>query len=266
MSKKSEEQGGGLAIIEASQFAGLSTGVSAVRENLEATGETLNASDLVRVPTPPAGGTTWVISSPSGDENAKALTGVLCFYSKCGVLWPSHDPVPGSMPVLRTWDCEVAEQVGPIPADMLDVLEACRTGERTFDWNHCGYNQWGSGKNGIGKRCREQRLLFILRQGALLPLLVTVQPGSLKNVVKFVKSLGLQSQVPYYRAVVELTLEKVANKGGQPYSRIVPRLVGVLSAEDGEKVRTLWTEPLSKIVRNVTIDADGDVDGDEVEG
>lgn len=251
-----------LAVIEASRFAGLSNGMAAVRENLAATGEALSASDLIRVPTPAGGGTTWVIPGPGGDESAKTITGVLVFYQKCGILWPSNDPAPGAMPVLRTWDCEIAEQVGPVPDDMRQVLEECRLDERHFDLSSCGYNQWGSGKGGVGKRFREQRLLFVLREGGLLPLLITVQPGSLRGIVRFVKALGLQAQVPYYRAVVNLSLEKAMNKGGQPYSRIVPKLVGTLSAADGEAVLKMWTGPLSSIVKNVAAPVDGD-GGDE---
>ena len=264
MAKKETMAKNGLAVSAASRFVALRGGMNAVRANLDATGESLSASDLIRVPTPTAGGTTWCIPGPAGDESAKSIAGVLCFYQKCGVLWPSLDTQPGAMPVLRTWDLEIAEQIGPIPADMLDVLEPCRIDERHFDWAKCGYNQWGSGKNGFGKRCKEQRLLFVLRENALLPLLITVQPGSLKSVVKFVKSLGLQSQIPYYCcAIIDLSLEKVVNRGGQPYSQIVPKLVGTLSEADGEMVKKQWTDPLAEIVRNVALDR---VDAAEEDG
>lgn len=247
-----------IAVVEGSRFTAIAAGMAAVKENLAATGESLSASDLIRVPTPTGGSTTWMIPGPGGDEATPHITGVLCFYQRCGILWPSFDPTPGAIPVLRSFDLCISEQVGPIPDSMHEVLEACRLDERHFDWETCGYNQFGSGKNGIGKRCREQRLLFILRENSLLPLLVTVQPGSLRNVVRFVKSLGLAAQIPYYRSIVDLSLEKVINRSGQAFSRIVPKLVGMLDAAAGEQVLRLWTGPLQAIVTSVAPEVDKD--------
>lgn len=253
-------------IVKISDFRCFETGGTSISNFLGETGEQILASDLVRVKTPAGGGTLWNISGPSGMESLKEIQGILCYYQKCGILWPAFDPTANSLPVLRTWDLITAEQIGPIPPDMVETLEACRIDARHFSWSKCGYNQWGTGKNGVGKRCREQRMMFILTHNSQFPIMVTIQPGSLKTITKFINSLCLQSQIPhYYQAVISLSLESVVNRGGQPFSRIVPKLIGQLSDEDGEVVKKKWTDPLSKVVMNIGLDEPDENDASDVE-
>lgn len=94
--------------------------------------------------------------------------------------------------------------------------------------------------------------MAILRADEAWPLLITAGPGSLKNVTSFVKRLS----VPHYRAIVSLTLDKVENAGGQPYSQITPKFVGAISKEEGEIVRRLYTEPLSRIAQQIDVAQD----------
>jgi hypothetical protein len=133
-----------------------------------------------------------------------------------------------------------------------DALESCRVGDRLYDWTRLPYNQYGTSKSGRGKRCKESRLLAVLRQDEAWPLLVTAGPGSLKTVTPFVKRLP----VPHFRAVVSLTLDKVENSGGQPYSQIVPKLLGTLSKEEGEIVKRLYTVPLSRVATQIDVPQD----------
>jgi hypothetical protein len=253
---KTKEEPTGLAIIPKDSFLGLASGngdMRAALDSLAEAGESLGPGDLIRVPMPTGGGTTWEIPSLTGEpESAKEITGVLVYYQKCGILWPSEDFAEGSMPVLRSWDLVTAEQIGPIPDDMAAVMEPYRIDERHFRWDSLPYNQFGTGKEGNGKRCKEQRMLFLLRQGDVFPILVTCQPGSLKAVTGFIKRLPM-SGIQYWQAVVSLGLEKTQNASGKPYSRIVPRLAGKLSAVDAATVKATWTEPLSRMVRQIEV-------------
>ncbi len=58
------------------------------------------------------------------------------------------------------------------------------------------------------------------------------------------------------RAFVSLTLQKVESAGGQSYSQIVPKLIGTLTREEGEMLRRLYTEPLSKIATQIDVPQD----------
>jgi hypothetical protein len=94
--------------------------------------------------------------------------------------------------------------------------------------------------------------MAILRADEAWPLLVTAGPGSLKTVTPFVKRLS----VPHYRAIVSLTLDRVENAGGQPYSQIVPKFVGSITKEEGDIVRRLYTEPLSRVATQIDVPQD----------
>lgn len=241
-----------LAVVSRSEYTGLGSSQGEMRaalDSLSEAGESIGPSDLIRVPTPTGGGVTWEVPTLTGEsESCKELTGVLVYYQKCGVLWPSEEPTENASPVLRTWDLITAEQIGVIPDDMKPVLEKHRIDERHFRWDTLPYNQFGSGKAGRGKRVKEQRMMFILRPGDVFPILVTAQPGSLANVTSFIKRLPM-SGVQYWGAIVSLGLEKSQNSSGQPFSKIAPRLAGKLSAEDAAIVKSTWTEPLSRMVR-----------------
>lgn len=255
-----------LAVKVTDNWLALQTG-SDIREALEANvaaGEQINVQDLIRVPTPGSGGTTWTWVGVSGEEHEKEIVGILVCYQMRGVLWPSEEPGK-SAPLLVSHDLLTAEMVGDNPGDIdLAELEKCRLPDGRFDWARLPWNQWGSGKNGIGKRCKEQRLLFVLRQEDVWPMVITAQPGSLKTVRPFVHRLP----VAHWRAVVSLGLQKVPSKGGIDYAQIVPKLVGTLTKEEGEAVRKMYTEPLKRVATKVAVDA-GDTaveEPDVVEG
>lgn len=230
---------------------------SDVREALLANlgpGETIQASDLPRVPTPAGGGKVWSwTDAGNNDQSAQSIDGILVYYGVRGTLWGSEDPVAGVQPVLTTYDLMTATRMNDDIGDLdAEVLESCRIGDRTYDWQRLPYNQYGSASNGRGKRCKESRVLAILRQGEAWPLLVTAGPGSLKTVTPFVRRLS----VPHYRAEISLTLAKVENAGGQSYSQIVPKFIGEISREEGEIVRRLYTEPLSRIATQLDVPHD----------
>lgn len=231
---------------------------SDVREALLANlgaGETLQASDLPRVPTPAGGGKVWSWKDAGNNEqSSKSIDGILVYYGVRGTLWPSEEPTKSS-PVLVSYDLMTGVRVGDDLGDIdAEALEACRIGDRLYDWTRLPWNQYGTSKSGRGKRCKESRLLAILRKDEAWPLLVTCGPGSLKTVVPFVKRL----EVPHFRAEVSLTLDKVENAGGQPYSQIVPKLIGKISKEEGEIVRRLYTNPLSKVAQSIDVPHDAE--------
>jgi hypothetical protein len=220
-------------------------------------GAGMSAADLIRVPIPAGGATTWAFMNARGEEETcKEVSGILALVAMQGVIWPSEQPEQGRSPVIVTHDFEVGVRVSDDLGDLDPaVLEEARTGDRTYDWKRLAYTQFGSGSGGRGKRAKESRLLAILRNEEILPLLINAGPGSLKTVTQFVKRISSLG-VPYFQTVVSLRLEKVFNKGGQPYSQIVPKLVRTLSSEDGVIVRDGYTLPLSMSVSESRVAVD----------
>lgn len=243
-----------IATVDRASFPALRDGsdmAEAMLANLAA-GERIDESVLTRVKTPTGGNTTWTIQTAGGEEESKDIRGLLVYHCRRGVLWPNREPVAGTMPVIVSHDLANGEQVGPIPADMEQTLAKCKKSDGKYDWPAV-YAVYG-GPQSTDRRAKEQRVLFILREGDPWPLIVTAQPGSLKTVKPFVIKLD----VPHYRAFISLTLEKVTNKAGQPYARIVPKLVSTLSKEDGARVKATYTDPLGKIAATIDLEAGGE--------
>jgi hypothetical protein len=221
-----------------------SRAIKVIEANLD--GEPMRESDLVRVKTPTGGGTKWVVPVNGNDEACDEIVGLCVCIAKRGVLWPQDDPTD-QRPVIVTTDLttgyRVSDLLGTVdPA----VLERYRTGDRRYDWQAMATGPdfgFGSARGGAGKKCKESRIIAILREGDVWPILVTVGPGSLAEWGPFQKRLPSF----HYECVIGLRLEKTKGKNGQPYSMIVPRVVGTISEEQGEVARRVYTEPLKKM-------------------
>jgi hypothetical protein len=251
---------GELMTLEASGYLALQPGsdaLAAIEANC-ADGDGFGESNLTKVPTPAGGATSWEVDELEGSKSYKSLDGILVFYGKGGVIWPTNDPKPGTLPVLRTDDCRTAYRVGEDIGDIDEqILMDHHRGDGLYDWKALADSPnapfgFGSGKNGHGKRAQEYRVICLLRQGDAFPLLIRAKPGSLKNVSQFINRLTAAG-VPYYRAVVSLTLEKAASKGGQPFSRIVPKLLNRLDQEAGQRVKAVYTDRLSQAIRSLDV-------------
>lgn len=228
-------------------------------------GEPMRETDLVRVKTPLGGSTTWTIDQNGNIETTDEIVGLIVGIGKRGTLWPSEDPTD-QRPVIVTTDLRrgfrVSNDLGTIdPA----VLERFRVREGEYDWFRLANSAefgYGTSRSGSGRRCKESRILAILRQGETWPILVTVGPGSLRNVVPFLKRLPCFP----HEAVIGLKLSKAKGKGGQPYSQIVPRLVGQVSIEQGAVAKKVYADPIEEMFSApplaTSVDRD-DLDGDD---
>lgn len=230
-----------------------------IQSNLD--GEPMRESDLVHVRTPLGGATQWTIDNNGNVETTDEITGLLVAVGKRGVLWPSEDPSE-SRPVLVTNDLLVGHLVsrdlGTIdPA----ALEKYRLKDGQYDWVALSSGPefgYGNSRSGSGKRVKEARILAILRQGETWPVLVTIGPGSLRNLLPFLKRLPCF----FHEAVIGLRLERAKAKGGQPYSQIVPKLVGQISEEQAALAERIYAEPLREMFSappsSVSLDLGGD--------
>lgn len=264
-----------LARVEGNTFLALAQQdeqLAAAMEAMGEVGERIGPSDLIRVKVPGEGKTKWMIDTIAGSEVVDSLSGILVFIQRRGVLWPGFDAVEGSSPVLVTDDLLVARQVGQIPDDMIETLEAFRidrtkneaiyqrygipkgSKESLYNWDKLPYNKFGTGKNGSGKRCKEQRVLYILRPGSIYPVMIVAPPGSIKAVSDFLKHLPEAARVPYWNCIVSLKLEATTNDAGQKYARIVPTLDGVLSSEDAAIIKEKFTDVLKSFADEIDID------------
>ena len=82
---------------------------------------------------------------------------------------------------------------------------------------HCPLNQFGSGENG-GKACKNTRRIYILREDELIPLLLTLPTGSMKEFSIYVKRLLAKGRKTG-EVVTRFFLKRVTNAGGIAYSQ-----------------------------------------------
>ena len=80
----------------------------------------------------------------------------------------------------------------------------------------CPYAKFGSGDNG-GMACKQKRRVYILREGEILPVILTVPTGSLK----------------------EFTLKKVQNSTGITFSQVVCSVDRALNPDEQQNINAM---------------------------
>ena len=90
-------------------------------------------------------------------------------------------------------------------------------GDPGGDCEKCPYNQFGSSENG-GKACKNRRRMYLLREGEMMPMILSLPTGSLKDFSRFLMrqlSRGNKSN----QIVTRFTLKKATNQNGIAYSQ-----------------------------------------------
>lgn len=102
---------------------------------------------------------------------------------------------------------------------------------------HCPYNDFGSRDgDSNAKACKESVLLFLLRPGSIIPLLVRVPVTSKPRFLKYATRL-LSTLTPVSSVVTKITLEKATSKQGKPYALFNFQATAALPPEEAEKAR-----------------------------
>lgn len=81
----------------------------------------------------------------------------------------------------------------------------------------CPYNQFGTGENG-SKACKNRRRIYVLREGEIFPLLLSLPTGSLKEFSRYIKRL-LSKGKKSNAVVTRFSLKKATNSSGIAYSQ-----------------------------------------------
>ena len=170
-----------------------------IRENLKDQPLTYQMFDVVKSPS--GGSTVFTVPGLAGDEAEKELTGIILDYTTPRAYWDTPDPVEGTPPTCLSHNSLVSEDG-----------KACA---------HCPFNDFGSKDGETGaKACKESVLLFLLRPGNVLPLLVRVPVTSKLNGV-----------------VTRITLQKATSRGGKPYAIFHFEAVSALSPEEAASAK-----------------------------
>ncbi|MDD3401712.1 MAG: hypothetical protein PHT58_08855 [Eubacteriales bacterium] len=167
-----------------------------------------------RVTIPSAGGTTFELPGelPGETDAVKEFTGVILYHHPLFSFYRERFTGGNNAP-----DCGSYDGVTGI-------------GTPGGNCGSCPLNQFGSGENG-GKACKNKRRIYILREGELIPLLLTLPTGSMKEFGVYIKRLlakGKKSQ----SVVTRFSLKKVSNAGGIAYSQAQFAVARMLADEE----------------------------------
>lgn len=186
--------------------------------------EGISPADLDRVKMPSGGGTAWEVPTLDGDESMKTLEGVIVAWAPPRVMWTiplddqKGDPEP---PDCSSDDGKVGNGLYGIGSEH----------HPTGDCTTCPMNEWGSaGEDRAGKKCKETRLLYVLLEGGLLPITVSLPPTSIQPLRKYFLRLA-SSRVPFYGVVTKLALKRVDGQGAIKYAVVEPTVGDRLTPE-----------------------------------
>lgn len=211
-----------------------------LQENLG--GEAISAFELDRVKVPSGGGTTWEVPTLEGVEDAKAIEGVVIYFKNQNAYWKEKYDGQNNPP-----DCVSNDGMVGI-------------GTPGGDCAVCPLNAFGS--EGKGKACKNMRTLFILREGDVLPLVLTLPPTSLKDARKYFLRLASKG-IPYYGVITEITLDKDKNENGITYSKAKLSLKGRLDPDTVKKLKA-FQDSLKPALDAVRVDHEGYFPEEEV--
>lgn len=116
------------------------------------------------------------------------------------------------------------------------------------DCKNCIYNEYNSGDNGA-KACKERHRLYLLREGELFPVILSLPTGSLKELSRYMMRLltkGSKSNA----VVTRFSLVKATNKSGIVYAKASFQIERKLTAEELSLVTSL-SEQIRSLSRNV---------------
>ena len=227
-----------IAKIDEANYPALTNGASqmqVIRDNMG--GEDITPSDLTTIKVPSGGAVTWEIPSVDGDPEATGqLEGILVHVTSRRAYWADSDA--DGPPDCNSPDCRVG------------------VGNPGGDCSKCPQAQFGSSVNddgtpGKGQACSKRKLLFLLREGQLLPDVVSCPPTSLKVLHRWQLQLG----VPYYSFVTRLGLVKHEEGPKRKWSTVVPAKGEALSPEAVAQILD-YSQTLQALFADVSVGVD----------
>lgn len=187
--------------------------------------------DRVKLPT--GGGTAFEIPSAENEETemAKDITGVIVYNHPAYAFY--RDKYTG----------------GNNPPDCGSFDGMTGIGTPGGNCQNCPYNKFGSGE-GQSKMCKNKRMLYILVEGELFPLTLSLPTGSLRSFTNYVKS-QLSRGRKLSQVVTKITLKKATNASGIAFSQAVFSFVRMLNADECAAVADV-TETVKEYAANLT--------------
>ena len=204
---------------------GLEDTLDILQANLGAD-STVGLGDLDRVRVP-SGARTFIVPTLEGDENENEIEGIVLLARTARAYWPTN--TIGDDPPQCYSDDGVTGHGNPGGA-----CASCKLAQ----YGSAAHYIEGASKDSNGQACKQSALVFLLTEDGFLPKVLRLAPTSLKAWRQYMIALTGR-KLHHLDVLTTFTVELDKNDAGQPFSRVVPRFGGRLSAESKEQVRTL---------------------------
>lgn len=235
MTKKTEAAA--LAVIENFELPAVSGNMgAAMAEEMEG----LQLS-FPRVKIPSGGGLAFEVpgDDPENPDAEKELVGVIVDHHPVNAYWADKYAGANNPP-----DCSSMD--GKVGMDQDGNRKPC---------NSCPMNEWGTAEEGRGKACKNMHRVYILREGEMLPLLLTLPPTSLKNLSDYIALRIVSKGMRSYGVATKVSLKKAQNAGGINYSQAVFALAGKLAPAQAAAMAE-YSKGIKVLTRQLAVDAD----------
>jgi len=194
-----------------------------------------------RVKIPSGGGLAFEVpgDDPENPDTEKEIIGVIVDHHPVNAYWADKYAGGNNPPDCSSMDAKFG-------VDQDGNRKPCDT---------CPMNQWGSDQEGRGKACKNMHRVYILREGEMLPLLLTLPPTSLKNLSDYIALRVVSKGMRSYGVVTKVSLKKAQNAGGINYSQAVFALAGKLAPAQ-VKAMAEYSQGIRSITRQLAIQVD----------
>lgn len=148
-----------------------------------------------RVKIPSGGSTVFEIpgDDPDNPDTEKEIEGIIVYAHDINSYWKNEYNGANDIP-----DCSSADGKNGLDAETGEI-NSCAS---------CPFNEYGSGRKGKGKACKNMKRLYILHSGSSFPMILTLPPTSIKeyknyagkNIIK-----GLRT----HHVITKITLKRI---------------------------------------------------------
>lgn len=177
-----------------------------------------------RIKIPAGGGLSYEVpgDDPSSPDSVKEFKAVILYHHPINSYY--REKFSGST---NPPDCSSMDGKVGVMVDTGDCKECAS----------CPYGKFGSGENG-GMACKQKRCVYLLREGEILPVILTIPTGSIKEFTKYVTRL-IQKGKKTNGVVSKFTLRKAQNSTGINYSQVVCSVDRVLTTEEQNVINAM---------------------------
>ena len=201
--------------------------------------------DRIKIPT--GGGTSYKVpgDDPEKPDTVDEFSAVILYHHPLQVYYKEKFNGKNAPPDCISFDGNVGE------------------GTPGGDCKNCPLNAFGSAEDEKGKACKARRSIYILREGEIFPLLLSLPTLSLKPFTRYIMNLYSKGGRASNSVVTRFTLKEAVSSGGYIFSQAQFKAERNLTPEEKEVIAKL-SEQVKNLSKSVTVQYKDTIDDETV--